>query len=348
VTRTSLVLAVSLLLFSRVLSAGEAMEKLRDAFRAGRQEEALALVPEALREATRADSAEIAFYDASSERVAELADMKLMEVARNFPESPFAQKALLRSAIYQFENDNLAKSEYLLRKILTEHLPSPFEPEVRLWLGKNYVMRGEHRSAKVELTHGLECLEGYPKTPSYVEGELSYWLGEACEANNELQAAYQAYLQVTLLEQEDPLLVLAMRKLALLSDKLGKPLDAELWREKYESRAGESLGENIASGERRPLPAGDGETREEKPAAPRADEEAFWVQMGSFSSNSNAEELKDLLVEKGFAASVSRIKVEGKNYFRVRLGPYSDRDAALEALDRVKHLGIDGRVLKGE
>jgi cell division protein FtsN len=45
---------------------------------------------------------------------------------------------------------------------------------------------------------------------------------------------------------------------------------------------------------------------------------------------------------------VSRIKVEGKNYFRVRLGPYSDRDAALEALDRVKHLGIDGRVLKGE
>lgn len=323
------------------------MERLREAFHAGRYDEALALVPEALQGATQADSAEIAFYEASVERVAELADMKMMEVVRKYPRSPFAEQALLRSAVYQFEIDNLARSEFLLRKMLTDYLPSPLEPEVRLWLGKNYVVRGEYRSAKVELTHGLGCLRDYPKTPSRVEGELSYRLGEACEGEKDLRAAHEAYLHVTLLEREDPLLVMAMLKLAQVSEELGMGAEAELWRDKFEARAGLGMREKMVEGGR--------ETPAPVPQEPRGEDssstvspEAFWVQAGSFSSNSNAQELRDLLSERGFDVSVNRGKVEGKNYYRVRLGPFPDRNAALESLKKVREIGVDGRVFQGE
>lgn len=345
--RKEFLLAVCLLLFPRGLSAGDSMEKLREAFQAGRHDEAGALVPEALAGASREDSAEVAFYEASMERVAELADMKMMEIVRKYPKSPFAEKALLRSAIYQFETDNLARSEYLLRRILTEYLPSPLEPEVRLWLGRNYVRRGEYRSAKVELTHGLGCLGDYPKTPSRIEGELSYLLGEACMGEKDLRAAHEAYVHVTLLELEDPLLVLAMTKLTSVCEELGMREEAKLWSARLERRGGEALEEKLKEAERDAPPLAFDPPREEEPSHPSA-AEAFWVQVGSFSSNSNAEELRKVLAGQGLDAAVRRGKVDGENVYRVRLGPFHEKNTALESLARLRQIGMDGRVLRGE
>jgi tetratricopeptide (TPR) repeat protein len=328
------------------LSAGENLNKLRELYHQGMYDEALLIVPEALVEATRADSAEVFFYEASVERIAELAEIKMMEVARRFPESPFAERALLRSAIYQYEIDNPARSEYLLRKILKDYMLTPIEPEIRLWLGKNYIMRGEYRSARVELRHGINSLPDFPQTSPWIEGELHYWLGEACKKAGDNRCAQEAFLHVALLDAEDPLSVIAMDNLSLLMAEGGMDEEAELWEERYRDRAEGTMLEKAnrrSVQEERPATTVE---REEDRSDPQA-QEWLWVQVGSFSSNANAENLKEMLVEKGFEPEVKRARMEGRNYYRVRIGPFEEREKALEMLRRLREVGVDGRVMHG-
>ncbi len=54
------------------------------------------------------------------------------------------------------------------------------------------------------------------------------------------------------------------------------------------------------------------------------------LQVGSFSKRSDAERMKAEVALKGFAASVEPGQVDGKEMWRVRLGPYSTEDGTLE------------------
>lgn len=51
----------------------------------------------------------------------------------------------------------------------------------------------------------------------------------------------------------------------------------------------------------------------------------YWIQAGSFASLSKADEVKTVLSEKGVVSTISTTNVNGTDYFRVRLGPYSDQ-----------------------
>jgi len=330
------------------VSAGENINRLRELFHQGRYNEADALIPAALREASRADSAEICYYEASAERVAELSEIKAMEITRKFPDSPYAERALLLSAVYQFEIENLAKSENLLRKILKDYLLTPIEPEIRLWLGRNYLVRGEFRSARVELLHGINSLPDFPQTPPWVEGELHYWLGETCERAGDMECALEAFQYVALQDVGEPLAACSMIRLADILERAGKKEEALIWRKRQRTIVDGKMLENAV------LHSASKNTPVQQPAEQyreaRTSETApqFWVQVGSFSSRSNADNLGQTLTEQGLEVETERVILSGSNYYRVRVGPFSDREKGLDMLRRLRDMGIEGRVLSGD
>lgn len=59
------------------------------------------------------------------------------------------------------------------------------------------------------------------------------------------------------------------------------------------------------------------------------------VQAGSYGSEANAAKVAHTLEQHGYHASVSRFSKGGQTYFRVRVGPYTDRSAADKAATAV-------------
>jgi len=66
----------------------------------------------------------------------------------------------------------------------------------------------------------------------------------------------------------------------------------------------------------------------------------YWVQTGAFSTRARADGAKETLRTKGIASLVETKDVNGKNYFRVRVGPYSSKKEAEYWLSLV--MTIDG------
>jgi cell division septation protein DedD len=66
----------------------------------------------------------------------------------------------------------------------------------------------------------------------------------------------------------------------------------------------------------------------------------YWIQAGSYSMKSLAETQKDRLADHGFAAQLITRELSGKTYFRVRIGPYSNKAEAEKFLAWIRV--IDG------
>jgi DedD protein len=66
--------------------------------------------------------------------------------------------------------------------------------------------------------------------------------------------------------------------------------------------------------------------------------EEFWIQAAAFTSRGRADELKDALAAKGIASLISVKDIDGKSWYRVRVGPYSGKTEAEGWLGRLKGL----------
>jgi DedD protein len=66
----------------------------------------------------------------------------------------------------------------------------------------------------------------------------------------------------------------------------------------------------------------------------------YWVQTGAFTAKVHAEGVKDTLASKGIASIIENREVEGKTWYRVRVGPYTSENEAGYWLSLVK--SIDG------
>jgi len=66
----------------------------------------------------------------------------------------------------------------------------------------------------------------------------------------------------------------------------------------------------------------------------------FWVQAGSFSTVVSAEGVKQSLESRGIKSVIENRNVDGKDMFRVRIGPYTSQNEADFWLSLVK--SIDG------
>jgi DedD protein len=80
-----------------------------------------------------------------------------------------------------------------------------------------------------------------------------------------------------------------------------------------------------------------------KPAAKPGkafDSSNFWIQTGAFSTIKYAEGAKDYLAARGITSVIEDPVINGKTWYRVRVGPYTTRDEANYWLALVK--SIDG------
>jgi len=75
-------------------------------------------------------------------------------------------------------------------------------------------------------------------------------------------------------------------------------------------------------------------------AAKTYDNSNFWIQTGAFSTIKHAEGAKDYLAERGIKSIIEDPVINGKTWYRVRVGPYTTRDEANYWLALVK--SIDG------
>lgn len=98
------------------------------------------------------------------------------------------------------------------------------------------------------------------------------------------------------------------------------------------SSSGSSSGSTASSA---PAPAA---RTQAPPARPPAQVKEFWIQAAAFESSTRANEVKDQLSAKGFNPVISTRTVDGKNFFRVRLGPYPNESEANKFLGWVKEL----------
>ena len=64
----------------------------------------------------------------------------------------------------------------------------------------------------------------------------------------------------------------------------------------------------------------------------------YWIQTGSYKSQSHAEELVALLESKGLGSRVFSYASNGDTFFRVRVGPYSNKGEAGKFLALVKQV----------
>ena len=69
------------------------------------------------------------------------------------------------------------------------------------------------------------------------------------------------------------------------------------------------------------------------------------VQLGSFSSQENAEKLAASLRKQGFAAFLSKLSTDSGELHRVRVGPQKDRDDAQAMAARLGNAGHKGQVV---
>lgn len=75
-------------------------------------------------------------------------------------------------------------------------------------------------------------------------------------------------------------------------------------------------------------------------AAPKPSTEQYWIQVASFTKRGNADDLKESLSRKGMAASIMVKDIDGKSWYRVRIGPYATKAEAEGWLAKIR--GIAG------
>ena len=64
----------------------------------------------------------------------------------------------------------------------------------------------------------------------------------------------------------------------------------------------------------------------------------YWIQAGSYKSNTKAEELKARLVSQGVSSRILTRDIKGTTFFRVRIGPYANKPEAEKFLSWIKRI----------
>ncbi|MCB5189600.1 SPOR domain-containing protein [Methylobacillus arboreus] len=96
---------------------------------------------------------------------------------------------------------------------------------------------------------------------------------------------------------------------------------------------------------RKPEPApGKDKPADAKPAATGS----FLVQIGVFSDPINVKNLQDKLSGQGLKSHTEQIATASGDKTRLRVGPFASREAAEQALGKVKAIGLSGMVISNK
>jgi DedD protein len=75
-----------------------------------------------------------------------------------------------------------------------------------------------------------------------------------------------------------------------------------------------------------------------KPPAAAKVYDNYWVQTGSFTAKARAEGVKETLASKGISSIIENREIDGKSFFRVRVGPYTCQEEADQWLSFIKSI----------
>ena len=64
----------------------------------------------------------------------------------------------------------------------------------------------------------------------------------------------------------------------------------------------------------------------------------YWIQVGSYNDLTKAEEVRDYLLTKDISSEIQTKEVNGKTYYRVRIGAFQSKGEADRFLDPIKQL----------
>jgi DedD protein len=67
----------------------------------------------------------------------------------------------------------------------------------------------------------------------------------------------------------------------------------------------------------------------------------YWVQTGSFSTRVRADGVKEVLASKGIPSIIENRDLDGKTFYRVRIGPYTSQNEANYWLSLIKSIGFE-------
>jgi len=73
---------------------------------------------------------------------------------------------------------------------------------------------------------------------------------------------------------------------------------------------------------------------------------AYMLQVASYGQRADAERLKAKLALSGMRASIQKVSIESKNYFRVRIGPYLDYGSMTSDDYKLSQLGFKAMRLR--
>jgi DedD protein len=83
-------------------------------------------------------------------------------------------------------------------------------------------------------------------------------------------------------------------------------------------------------------------------SSPKARQD-YWVQTGAFSAKIRAERAKETLADKGITSIIDDREVDGKTWYRVRVGPYTSETEARYWLALVQSIdGFDGSQVRSD
>ncbi|MBN1897801.1 MAG: SPOR domain-containing protein [Spirochaetes bacterium] len=97
-------------------------------------------------------------------------------------------------------------------------------------------------------------------------------------------------------------------------------------------RNNESQGENVSRSESKPMEPsislGDSKISSSRP---------FTIQVASYEKYSNARKLNDQLNEEQFPAYIIRSRVNGKLFYRIRVGPFASKALSIKVLEQLRY-----------
>lgn len=96
-----------------------------------------------------------------------------------------------------------------------------------------------------------------------------------------------------------------------------------------------------------PVAAAPAPTPAPAPAPRAAGGHQYWIQVGSFSSRSRADDLYKLLSGQGYAGRITAHDAGGVTMHRVRIGPYASRPEADRLLGTLRSRDMDGWIAQG-
>jgi hypothetical protein len=116
---------------------------------------------------------------------------------------------------------------------------------------------------------------------------------------------------------------------------IGDERHAQYYKDKYDREFPQSFfSESVLA--LPPVSENDFKVKEVDPKAEKLIGAKYYVQVGAYSSNKNAQRMRNKLVKRNYRAKIEKQTVNKQRYYKILVGPYSSRPKAQAAKEKLE------------